>query len=77
MKPGVNANGSFRIAIRLMSLATASKVAFALAAVPPDSVPRHVAHAAFHTRGRSAEHAFGLFLHDKRTELERHGIETA
>ena len=40
VNPGVSANGSFRIATRLRSLATASNVALALAAVPPESVPR-------------------------------------
>ena len=35
-----SAKGSFRIVMRLRSLATASNVALALAAVPPESVPR-------------------------------------
>ncbi len=38
-KPGVNANGFRNSATRLRSLAAAEKIAFMLAAVPPDSVP--------------------------------------
>ncbi|MGY3649929.1 hypothetical protein ACVWW2_005220 [Bradyrhizobium sp. LM4.3] len=37
----------------------------------------HIAHATFHARRRCAEHALGLFLHEERTELERHGIKAA
>src|SRR6266550_9499552 len=38
-KPGVSANGFLNSATRLKSCAAAAKVAFMLAAVPPENVP--------------------------------------
>ena len=60
------------MATRLMILCTASKVAFALAAVPPESVPRHVADTALDARGRRAERALGFILREEHAEFERH-----
>src|SRR5258706_10995120 len=74
--PGVKTNGSFSSATRLRSFATASNVARALAAVPPEKVPR-MSRTALHARGRSAKGALCHVLHVECAKLERQRIEAA